>query len=135
MSDPRGFASFEKIYRRVEQSESVPLVDKELLPLLKSYWAESSQVFSHSVKRSSIRTLVNGGEINFEPKVVTCNFQQGRTRTIRNMLMNVLSVLLGLTDFAHRAYGRRASFLEGAQIIARANACFQNENWRNEPTN
>jgi hypothetical protein len=129
------FASFEKIYRRVEESKNVPPEEKGVLPLLKSYWAESSQHFSHGVLRSSIRTLVRDGGVQFEPKVVTCDFQEGRMCAIRNMLLNLVSVLLGITNFGPRAYERREEFPEGARIIARANDCFQNDTWKNERTN
>lgn len=128
------FASFAKIYRRVEQSEHVPSMEKGVLPLLKSYWAESSQLFSHNVQRSSVRTLVRDGSVGFEPKVATCDFQERRMATIRNMLVNVLSVLFGITDFGRRAYERREKFPGGARIIAAANACFQNQAWKNART-
>jgi len=109
-------------------------MEKRVLPLLKSYWAESSQLFSHNVQRSSVRTLVRDGSVRFEPKVAPCDFQERRMGTIRNLLVNVLSVLFRITDFGPRAYERREKFPDGARIIAAANACFQNEAWKNEHT-
>lgn len=129
------FDSFDKMYKRVARSNSVPQEEKSLLPLLKSYWSESSQRFSHNIKRGSIRTLIKDGQVHFEPKIVTVEFQEGRMNTIRNMLLNVVSVLLGVVQFGRRAFEVRAHFPEGKAIIDRANECFQNQTWKNEPMN
>ena len=128
------FASFEKICSRVEQSDNVPGIEKGLLPLLKRYWAESSQQFSHRVRRSSVRTMVKDGQIRFEPKVASYDFQETRMNALRNMLQNILSVLLGVTDFGRLCEGAQERFPEGAAIIARANECFLNAVWRGEKT-
>lgn len=128
------FDSFKKIYKRVERSSSVPQAEKSHLPLLKSYWSESSQYFSHNVKRGSIRTLINNGLVHFEPKIASPAFQEGRMNTIRNMLLNVVSVVLGVSSFGKRAYEMREHFPEGKTIIDRANECFENPTLKNGPT-
>jgi len=128
------FDSFTKIYRRVEQNNLIPSPEKDLLPVLNKYWIESSRLYSHNIKRSSIRTMLAEGNIGLEPKVATNTFQEERTRTIRNMLVNIVSVLIGITDFARRAYEYREKYPQGARIISIANECFQNNAWKNQHT-
>lgn len=128
-------SSFEKVLRRVDASTDVPCKQKSVLPLLKRYWCESSQSFSHSFSRSSIRTSVVDGQVHFEPKTATAEFQHGRMRALRNMLLNLAAALLSIVGFQTRAYEKRESFPDGASVAARARECFQNEKWKAEQTN
>jgi len=128
------FDSFERIYKRVEQSSNVPEIEKSLLPHLKRYWSESSQLFSHNMSRKSIRTFVKDGQIHFEPKSASADFQEKRMNTIRNMLLDVISILLGIFQYDKRTFERRADFPEAPGIISRCNECFQNHVWKSEKT-
>lgn len=127
-------SSFAKISKRVQASPSVPDVWKSLLTLLATYWTESSQRFSHHVGRRSIRTVVQGGQVYFEPKVATHQFQEARMNALRNMLLNVVSILMGVTDFGRVAYEKREELPEAANVMVRANACLGNEAWKSELT-
>ena len=132
--DRGNMASFDKVYRRAESSHCVPALEKELLPLLKRYWIESSHRFSHNVKRASVRTMPRDGSISLEPNTVTPNIPGMRLATLRNMMLNVVSVLAGVSDFPRRAYESRESFPIGESLIDRINACSQDEAWKTEPT-
>jgi len=128
------FDSFEKIYKRADRSENVPPPEKSVLPILKRYWNESSQVYSHYLTPKSIRTLIKDGQVHLEPKTATYEFQEGRMNTIRNMLLNVVSVLLGIIQFHLVAFQKRDQFPEGKEIVERANNFFQNKIWLSERT-
>jgi len=127
--------SFEKVAKRVEASTDVPCEKKSVLPLVKRYWRESSQGFSHNVSSSSVRTSIVNGQVHFEPKTATAEFQHGRMCALRNMLLNLVAAFLGIIRFETRAYEKRQSFPEGASIAARARECFQNKRWKAEHTN
>ena len=126
--------SFEKVVRRMEASTDVPSEEKSVLPLLKRYWRESSQSFSHNVTSSSIRTSIVDGQVHFEPTTASAEFQHRRMCLLRNMLLNLVAALLGVIRFETRAHGKRRSFPEGASIAARARDCFRNEQWKAEQT-
>lgn len=126
--------SFERLYRQLSASPLVPDIEKSLLPHLKRYWIESSNRFSHNISAKSIRTIVNAGQVSFEPKSASFEFRDRRINTIRNMILNVLSVLLGMFQYNKIAIERRAEFPEAPSIINRCNECFQNQVWKDETT-
>lgn len=128
------FSTFGRIYKRAMDSPEVPVVEKELLPRLKAYWIESSQRFSHSIKPDAVRTLVKNGEVSLEPKVAASSFQESRMNTLRNMVLNVVSVLVGVFDYASETRRRKHEFPEALGIIQRCNSFFQDERLRSEET-
>ena len=128
------FNTFHKIFKRATNSPKVPAVEKSLLPHLKRYWIESSQIRSHNIRLDSIRTLVKGGQIAFEPKVATAEFHEKRLNTIRNMLLDVVSILLGTFDYYPVVAARKSEFPEAPNILARWKQCWQNQTWQNEET-
>ena len=128
------FNSFDKIFKRATNSPKVPATEKLLLPHLHRYWIESSQIRSHNIRLDSIRTLVKEGQISFEPKVATPDFQEKRMNTIRNMLLDVVSLLLGIFDYYPVVAAKKSEFPEAPNIIARWGQCFQNQTWKNEQT-
>lgn len=128
------FNSFSKIAKRIEQSNDIPEIDKKFLPLLKKYWGESSQTFSHNVSFDSIRTLVKSGQIKFEPKTATPSFQQKRLRTFRNMVLNIISLLLGIFNYGVVAEYRKEEFPEVLEIIRQSNIFFSNNDWKEQET-
>lgn len=126
--------SFGKLLKRVTQSSGVPELEKSLLPHLNRYWTQSSQLFSHNIRPRSIRTLVKDGQIKFEPKTAATEFQKKRINTIRNMLLDVISVTLGVFKYDDVVGERVADFPEAPEIIERCNLYFNNQSWRNEDT-
>ncbi len=60
------------------QSSQVPDIDKSFIRSLKQDWTKSSQLFSHNINQKSIRTFVKNGQIRFEPKAATAEFQEKR---------------------------------------------------------
>ncbi len=126
--------TFEKIFKRATKSAQVPATEKTLLPHIKRYWEESSQLFSHNINPNNIRTLVKEGQIRFEPKTANAWFQERRMNTIRNMLLDVISVMVGVFDYASIAASRKPEFPEAPSIIERSNRYFQNEKWKKEET-
>lgn len=126
--------SFSKISKRIEESDVIPEIEKKLLPLLKKYWNETSQSYSHNIGLKSIRTLVKSGQIKFEPKTAKSDFQTKRLRTFRNMLLNILSLILGIFKYGEVTESRKTEFPEALDIINHSNIFFQNENWRSQET-
>lgn len=126
---------FDKICRRINESESVPEVpEKQLLKILQKYWNESSQTYSHNTALTSIRTIVADGQVKFEPKVSTSDFRNCRLRTVRNMLINIQSILLGIFDYGSVTEMRKDEFPEALAIIDDSNRIFSNLDWREQET-
>ena len=128
------FDDFNRVLRRVQASTDIPEVEKSLLPHLKRYWVESSQLFSHNVRLESIRTLPKGGPFKFEPKLVQIEFQEKRLNTIRNMLIDIISISAGVFQYDVVVSRKKAEFPEAPEIITRCNKCMQNEDWRRQGT-
>jgi len=126
---------FQRVPRRIQESSEVPDVDKSLIPHLKRCWHESSQLYSHLVSLDSIRTHVKRGKISFEPKVATNEFRDTRINTIRNMIMNITSILIGAFQYSDVVQKRKSDFPEALDIIKRYNDQFTNEDWKKEKTN
>lgn len=126
--------SFKKMCKRALESNDVPDTEKSLIPILKKYWSESSQFFSHNVSRKSIRTLVSSGQIKFEPKKATSDFQKARMNTIRNMLANIISILSGVFKFDLVVGTRQAEFSEGQNFVNELNGFFQKMSQNKEDT-
>lgn len=125
---------FGKIIKRIDQSREIPDIDKGFIPMLKKYWNESSQIYSHNVGKKSIRTLVKSGQIKFEPKIAPADFQQERLRTIRNILLNILSLISGIFNYGEVTKNRKQEFPEALGLIAEANSYFTNANWKLQKT-
>ena len=104
--------------KRATDSPNVPATERSLLPHLKRYWIESSQIRSHNIRLDSIRTLANQGQIRFEPKVATLEFHEKRLNIIRNMLIEVVSILLGIFDYYPLVAVRKSEFPEAPNILA-----------------
>jgi hypothetical protein len=128
------FGDFNKVLSRVQDSTNVPDIERSLVPHLKRYWIESSQFFSHNIRMRSIRTLPEGGQFKFEPKLADVKFQGERLHTIRNMLLDVISISLGIFEYDEVTKRRMTEFPEAPQIIARCNKCMQNEHWKKQRT-
>ncbi|MCJ7515923.1 MAG: hypothetical protein MUO89_08200 [Dehalococcoidia bacterium] len=128
------FNDYNKILRRVQDSTDIPDIEKSLLPHLKRYWLESSQLFSHNIRLKSIRTLPKGGQFKFEPKLAEMEFQEKRLHTIRNMLIDIISISLGIFEYDAVVSRRKSEFPEAPEIIRRCNKCMQNEDWRKQET-
>ncbi|MFH0846285.1 MAG: hypothetical protein V1851_02725 [Patescibacteria group bacterium] len=127
--------SFGDICKQISASNTVPeYPEKELLVILKRYWNESSQVYSHNISLKAIRTLVKKGQIKFEPKTATIEFETYRLRTLRNMLINILSILMGIFDYGKFTQERKESFPEALKIITDANEVFTNTDWSSQKT-
>lgn len=134
-NERESFGDFNKILSRVQGSTNVPDIEKQqLLPHLKRYWIESSQLFSHNIRLRSIRTLPKGGQFKFEPKIAEVEFQEKRLHTIRNILIDVISISLGIFAYGEVAKQRRSEFPEAPQIISKCNKCMQNEEWKKQET-
>jgi hypothetical protein len=128
------FSDFNKVLSRVQDSTNVPDIERSLVPHLKRYWIESSQFFSHNIRMRSIRTLPEVGQFKFEPKLADVEFQGERLHTIRNMLLDVISISLGIFEYGAVTKRRKPEFPEAPQIIARCNKCMQNEDWKKQRT-
>lgn len=128
------FNNFTKIKNRIEKSNDIPEIDKKLLVILKKYWNESSQKYSHSICINSIRTLLKSGKFEFEPKIAKPFFQQKRLRTFRNMVLNVLSIILGIFKYGKVTESRKKEFPEALNIIKQSNIFFNNTEWKQQTT-
>lgn len=128
------FNDFNKILSRVQSSTNIPNIEKSLLPHLKRYWIESSQLFSHNISPRSIRTLPKDGQFKFEPKLAEIEFQEKRLHTIRNMLIDIISISCGTFEYDAVVRRSKSQFPEAPQIIARCNKCMQNEDWKKQET-
>lgn len=128
------FDEFSKILKRVQESTNVPDVDKSFLPHLKRYWIECSQILSHNIKPGSMRTTPEEGRFRFEPKIAEAGFQEGRLNTIRNMLIDVISISLGVFKYGEVVKHRESEFPEAPTLIAKFNQSMQNEHWKKEET-
>lgn len=125
---------FGKIIKRIEHSKEVSDIDKSFLPMLKKYWNESSQIYSHNIGKKSIRALAKSGQIKFEPKIAPADFQQERLRTIRNILLNILSLICGIFNYGEVTKSRKQEFPEALGLIAEANSYFTNTTWKLQKT-
>jgi len=128
------FNDFNKILSRVQSSTNIPDIEKSLPPHLKRYWIESSQFFSHNIRPRSIRTLPKDGQFKYEPKVVKIEFREKRLHTIRNMLIDIISISCGIFKYDAVVRRSKSQFPEAPQIIARCNKCMQNEEWKKQKT-
>lgn len=128
-------SSFGKLYRRAADAAGVPQMEKDLLPVLKNYWAESSQGFSHKVKVDAVRALVTNGEARFEPKIAEAAFGVSRLNALRNMTLNLISTLLGIFDYSSEAYRRKDEFPEAISLIQEYNRYFADRALAKEKTN
>ena len=128
------FNTFDKILKKATDTPNVPATERSLLSHLKRYWIESSQIRSHNIRLDSIRILANQGQIGFEPKVATPEFHEKRLNTIRNMLIDVVSILLGIFDYYPVVAAWKSEFPEAPNILARWKQCSQNQTWQNEET-
>lgn len=128
------FDDFNKILKRVQSSTDIPATEKILVPHLKRYWIESSQLFSHNTRLKSIRALPKMGQFKFEPKTATGEFQEKRLRTIRNILINVISISLGIFEYDTVVRHNKPQFPEAPQILERCNKCMQNKDWKKQET-
>lgn len=126
--------SYKKITKRIEKSKVIPQIDKKFLPLLKKYWQEGSLSYSHNIDIKSIRTIVKSGQIKFEPKMVKPYFQQQRLRAIRNMLLNVISLLVGIFDYGKVTESRKKEFPEALYLINKCNLFLTNRTWKSQKT-
>ena len=128
------FDDSNKILRRIQDSEKVPDIDKSRLPHLKRYWIKSSQLFSHNIKPNSIRTLPKAGQFKFEPKIANSEFQAKRLHAVRNMILEIISIAVGVFNYDVVVRSRKSEFPEAPEIIAMCNQCFQNEIWKKHAT-
>jgi len=126
------FGDFTKISKRIRDSACIPDIEKELLPILKKYWCESSNLYSHNVSPQSIRAMAVSGQIAFEPKTVKVDFQQERLGALRNMLLNILSLILGIFDYGGIAESRKKEFPEALELIRKSNVFLNNEKWKRQ---
>jgi hypothetical protein len=126
--------SFRKIMKSLKESNHVPETKREILTYMDKQWARLSQNYSHNLSKKSLRTKVVEGKINLEPRVVTVEFQKKRITKCRNMLVNILSVLLGVFDYGKVAESRKSDFPEALGIIGRSNEILNNLVWKNQKT-
>lgn len=127
---------FGKIIKRIEKSENIPQEEKSFIPILKQYWNEASANNSHNTSLNSIRTLVKSGKIEFEPMVVKKEYLEKRIGALRNMILNLLSLTLGIFNYGEFTEKNSERFPEALNIIGHANSLFKKgkDEWLNEGT-
>lgn len=122
-----------KIAKRLSSIASVPSVEKQLIPTLLRYWNESSQFHSHQVLKKAIEEgiRIKNGDITLGSRIVKEDTQIKRINTLRNMCLNVITILLGVFDYGNLAAGDSDKYPEAEVLISRYNN-FQS--FKSEPT-
>lgn len=129
------FDSFHKIARAIEAGRSVPGDPRaDLAKLLVRYWNESSALHSHQLGKEAVQDALKEGKLQLGPFIKTEEFQAARLRTVRNMCLNVLSLLIQSFDYGGYTAANRGRFPEAPALISRFNALLRCTAELAEPT-
>ena len=129
------FDDLHKIARAIEAERSA-LGDlrADLAKQLVTYWNESSALHSHQLGKKSVEDALKEGKFRLGASIATEEFQAGRLRTVRNMCLNVLSLLIQSFDYGGHAAVNADRFPEAPALISRFNALLRRTEELSEPT-
>lgn len=127
------FTDAHKIAKRICKSTKVPELEKGLIPRLLKYWNESSQTDSHQLNIENIEGINKDGIINFGMRTINEDVQNMRLNTIRNMIINILCVTLGVFNYGETAKANPKKYPEALGLIAEYNN-YKDLQSKNEPT-
>jgi len=134
-NDRDNFQDVHKIGKKLFSSDNIPQPEKDLIPILLKYWDESSQLHSHQISKKAVEggIKINNGDITLGSHIVKEEYQIMRLNTLRNMALNVITILLGVFDYGNLAEANRSKFPEAPGLIARYNN-FQQSELKSQPT-
>lgn len=134
-NDRDNFRDPHRISQRILGLENVPQVEKQLIPELLRYWNESSQLHSHQITKKAIEEglKIKKGNISLGSHIVKEEIQIKRLNTLRNMCLNVITILVGIFDYENLAKKNKSKFPEALSLIGKYNN-FQRSELKLEPT-
>ncbi len=130
------FRDIHEVAKRLLTLDTVPLVEKQLIPMALKYWDESSQLHSHQISKKAVEEGLSmaNGDINLGSRIIKEEFQIRRINTLRNMCLNIITILLGVFDYvALTEGGNSAKYPEAKALMSKYNA-FQREDLKSELT-
>lgn len=134
-NDRDDFRDVHKIGKKLLSCSRIPQPEKELIPILLKYWDESSQLHSHQVTKKAVEEgiRINDGGITLGSHIVKEEFQIKRLNTLRNMALNMTTILLGVFDYGNLAQSNKPMFPEALGLIAKYNN-LQRTELKSQPT-
>lgn len=92
------FKDVHTVARKILQLQALPTLEKQLIPTLLKHWNEASDAYSHQISKDAVEQGLKFTEGNFsmEPLVLKEEYQDNRKELIRNMLLNIISVVIGI---------------------------------------
>ena len=120
--DRSPFDDFHKIVRALEEAETpLPPNHARFVRQLAKYWNESSSLHSHMLGKKAVSDVLKGESFHLGVHIAIDEAEAKRLRTIRNMCLDMVVVLVSSFEYGAYTEARKEEFPEALDLIARWN--------------